>query len=154
MIDLLLEMKEVRDKAVFMNKEKLSYYYTNGFHKIYLSIINKAKKLNPIPEKEPGKRGRHGKGKIRSLIERLFDYEGEVCLFTKNFYVPFDNNQAERDVRMIKVKTKVSGCFRTQEGAKSFMTIISYLGTAKKHRISPIAALKKALLGEENFIFS
>jgi len=55
---------------------------------------------------------------------------------------------------MIKVKTKVSGCFRTKEGANSFMKIMSYLGTAKKHKISPIIALKKALLGEGNFIFS
>jgi len=154
MIDLLLKMKEVKEKAIFMGAEKLSYYYTNGFHKTYLGIIEKARTLNPIPEKEPGKRGRPGKGKIRCLVERLFDYEGGVCLFTRNFSVPFDNNQAERDVRMIKVKTKVSGCFRTKEGAKSFMTIMSYLGTSKKRRISRIIALKKALLGEGNFIFS
>ena len=154
MLDLLLNMKEVRDKAVFMRKENLSYYYLNSFHKEYSAIIERARKLNPIPEKQPGKRGRQGKGKIRSLIERLFDYKAEVCLFTKNFAVPFDNNQAERDVRMIKVKTKVSGCFRTKEGAKSFTTIMSYLGTAKKHGFSPLVALKKALLGDGEFIFS
>ncbi|MEG0153395.1 MAG: IS66 family transposase [Cellulosilyticaceae bacterium] len=154
MLDLLLKMKEVRDKAVFMGKENLSYYYTLGFRKSYLSIIEKARKLNPIPEKIPGKRGRIGKGKIRSLIERLFDYEGAVCLFVKNFNVPFDNNQAERDVRMVKVKTKVSGCFRTKEGAQNFLTIMSYIGTAKKHGKSPLLALKKAHLGECNFIFA
>ena len=112
------------------------------------------RELNPIPEKEPGKRGRKGKGKIRSLIERLFDYEDEVCLFTKNFNVPFDNNQAERDVRMIKVKTKVAGCFRTLEGAQNFMTIMSYLGTAKKQGISPMKALIKSLCSEGDFIFA
>ena len=154
MIDLLLKMKEVRDKAVFMRKEQLSYYYTNGFHKTYLGIIEKARELNPIPEKEPGKRGRQGKGKIRALIERLFDYKGEVCLFTKNLSVPFDNNQAERDVRMIKVKTKVSGCFRTKEGAKDFMSVMSFISTAKKQGIRPMLALRKALLGEGDFIFS
>ncbi len=94
MLDLLLKMKEVRDRAVFMGKESLSYYYTHGFKKSYMSIIKKARELNPLPEKILGKRGRQGKEKIRSLIERLFDYEGAICLFTKNFHVPFDNNQA------------------------------------------------------------
>ena len=153
MLNLLLKMKETRDKAVFMSKTNLSYYYTNGFKKSYRSIIEKARELNPLPEKTPGKRGRIGKGKIRSLIERLFDYEGEVCLFTKNFNVPFDNNQAERDVRMVKVKTKVSGCFRTKDGAQDFLTIMSYIGTAKKQCKSPLLAIKNALLGNSDFIF-
>lgn len=154
MLDLLLKMKEVRDKAVYMDKEKLSYYYMNGFHKDYLRIIEAGRHLNPIPEKKKGKRGRHGKGKIRSLIERLFDYKESVCLFTKNFSVPFDNNQAERDIRMIKVKTKVSGCFRTTEGAESFLTIMSYLGTAKKRGIRPMLALQKVFSGDGDSIFS
>ncbi len=154
MIDLLLDMKKQKDKAVFMSKDELSYYYTHKFHKEYQSIIEEARKLNPIPEKVPGKRGRQGKGKIRALIERLFDNEGSICLFTKNFNVPFDNNQAERDVRMVKVKTKVAGCFRTLDGAKNFMTIMSYLGTAKKQGISPMKALIKALSNECNFIFA
>ncbi len=153
MLNLLLRMKEVRDKAVFMGKESLSYYYTHGFKKTYMSIIEKARELNPLPEKIPGKRGRIGKGKIRSLIERLFDYKGSVCLFTQNFNVPFDNNQAERDVRMVKVKTKVSGCFRTKDGAQDFLTIMSYIGTAKKQGKSPLLAIKSALLGHSNFIF-
>ena len=154
MIDLLLDMKKQRDKTVFMSKEGLSYYYTHGFHKKYQSIIEEARELNPISEKVPGKRGRQGKGKIRALIERFFDNEASVCLFTQNFNVPFDNNQAERDVRMVKVKTKVAGCFRTLEGAQSFMTIMSYLGTAKKHSISAMKALRKALSDEGDFIFA
>ena len=154
MIDLLLKMKLKRDKAVFMGKNELSYYHTHDFHKEYEVIIEEARKLNPLPEKLPGKRGRQGKGKLRALIERLFDYEASVCLFTKNFDVPFDNNQAERDVRMIKVKTKVAGCFRTEDGAKSFMSIMSYIGTAKKHNISPMKALRKALVNEGDFIFA
>ncbi|MEG2974001.1 MAG: IS66 family transposase [Clostridium sp.] len=154
MLDLLLKMKEIRDKAVFKGKENLSYYYTHGFKKSYFSIIEKARELNPIPEKIPGKRGRQGKGKIRALIERFFDYEGAVCLFTKNFNVPFDNNQAERDVRMVKVKTKVSGCFRTRKGAQDFLDIMSYVGTAKKHGKSPLLALRNVLLGKSNFIFT
>ncbi|WP_054739864.1 hypothetical protein [Cellulosilyticum ruminicola] len=66
----------------------------------------------------------------------------------------FDNNQTKRDVRMVKVKTKVAGYFRTLEGVQNFMIIMSYLGTAKKHDISHIKALRKALSDEENFIFA
>lgn len=98
MINLLLEMKKVRDKAVFMGKKNLSYYFTHGFHSKYLLIIDKARKLNPIIEKQPSKRGHQGKGKIHALIERPYDYEASVCLCTKNFSIPFDNSQAERDV--------------------------------------------------------
>ena len=151
---LLLRMKKVRDTAVNFNKENLSYYYLHGFDTEYECIINEARKQNPIAEKQAGKRGRQPKGKIRSLVERLAEYKGGVCLFTQNFHVPFDNNQAERDVRMVKVKTKVSGCFRTKEGADAFAIIMSYIGTANKHEINSFVAIKKALSGLSDFIFA
>ncbi len=154
MIDLLLKMKDVRDKAVCSGKENLSYYYMRIFYKEYDRIIEDGRIQNPIQEKKPGKRGRQAKGKVRALIERLSEYKGAVCLFTKNFLVAFDNNQAERDVRMIKVKTKVSGCFRTKEGADAFAKIMSYIGTANKHGINSFIAVKKALVNQSDFIFA
>ena len=150
---LLLHMKEVRDKSVNSGKENLSYYYLHGFDKQYESIIHEAREQNPIKEKQTGKRGRQAKGKLRALVERLAEYKDGICLFTKNFSVPFDNNQAERDVRMVKVKTKVSGCFRTKEGADSFAKIMSYIGTANKHGINSFIAIKMALTGQSDFIF-
>jgi len=153
MKSLLLRMKKVRDKAVSSGKEKLSYYYLNGFDVAYNTIIDEARVQNPIKDREPGKRGRTAKGKILSLAERLYEYKGGVCLFTKNFGVPFDNNQAERDVRMVKVKTKVSGCFRTKEGSDTFAAIMSYVGTANKHGINSFIAVKNAIAGQSNFIF-
>lgn len=154
MINLLLRMKDVRDKAVCSGKENLSYYYLHTFDKEYDRIIEEGRTQNPIQEKKPGKRGRQAKGKVRALIERLAKYKGAVCLFTKNFLVPFDNNQAERDVRMIKVKTKVSGCFRTKEGADNYAKIMSYIGTANKHGINSFIAVKKALINQSDFIFA
>jgi len=154
MIDLLLKMKDVREKAVYSSKENLSYYYLHTFDKEYDRIIKEGRIQNPIQEKKPGKRGRLAKGKVRALIERLSKYKGSVCLFTKNFLVPFDNNQAERDIRMIKVKTKVSGCFRTKEGADAFAKIMSYIGTANKHGINSFIAVKKALTNQSDFIFA
>ena len=66
----------------------------------------------------------------------------------KNFVFPFDNNQAERDLRMIKVKVKVSGCFRTEEGSTDFLKIMSYTGTAKKQGVNPFRAILLALIGQ------
>lgn len=80
------------------------------------------------------------KGKERSLIDRLIKLKDSVCLFIHNFLVPFDNNQAERDLRNVKTKAKVSGCFRTKKGAQTYLTITSYLSTARKHGINAIDA--------------
>ena len=93
------------------------------------------------------------KGKTRSLIERLRKLKDEVCRFVKDFTVPFDNNLAERDLRNIKTKIKVSGCFRTTDGAENYLKIMSYIGTAKKNGINAVKALKAAFDGTPDIIF-
>lgn len=101
----------------------------------------------PPPDKmEPKKRGKKKKGKERSLIDRyrLIKLKDSGCLFIHNFAVSFDNNQAERDLRNVKTKAKVSGCFRTKTGAQNYLTITSYLSTAKKHGINASDALTYA----------
>lgn len=152
-IDLLLEMKKVKDKAVEKGKDFLSYYHYHKFDKKYDELIGQARKENPLPETAEKKRGRKKKGKILALVERLANYKASVCLFIHNFNVPFDNNQAERDLRMIKVKTKVSGCFRTEEGARDYLKIMSYVGTAHKQGYNAYEAIKNAISGHPNFIF-
>jgi len=152
---LLLRMKKVKDDFMDNDKETLTYYYRRIFCFEYDRIIEEGRNQNPIKDKPPGKRGRQKKGKIRSLIERLAKYKAEVCLFINDFSIPFDNNQAERDIRMFKVKQKVSGCFRTKEGADTFAKIMSYLGTANKHGINAYKAIECALLGQsEAMLFS
>ena len=152
-IDLLLEMKKVKDKAVEKGKDFLSYYHYHKFDKKYDELIEQARKENPLPETTEKKRGRKKKGKILALVERLANYKASVCLFIHNFNVPFDNNQAERDLRMIKVKTKVSGCFRTEEGARDYLKIMSYVGTAHKQGYNAYEAIKNAITGHPDFIF-
>lgn len=110
--------------------------------------------MNPLPVITEKKRGRKKKGKILALITRLLEYKESVCLFVKTFAVPFDNNLAERDIRMIKVKTKVSGCFRTKDGADDFLKIMSYVGTAKKLGINSYEAIRQAIVGNPDFIFN
>jgi transposase len=153
--DLLLEMKRVRDKAVGKGNTELSYYYHHKFSIKYDQIIETAYIETPEPAASPQKkRGRKKRGRILSLIDRLKELKGAVCLFTKNFFVPFDNNQAERDLRMIKVKTKVSGCFRTKKGAQDYLDIMSYVSTAKKHGSSAYNAIKNAVAGTPDYIFT
>lgn len=152
-IDLLLDMKKVKEKAIEAGKESLSYYHYHKFDKRYKELIKQAREENPLPVTTERKRGRKKKGKILALVERLDNYKASICLFIHNFMVPFDNNQAERDIRMIKVKTKVSGCFRSEEGARDYLKIMSYIGTAHKQGYKAYDAIKKAVSGFPDFIF-
>lgn len=151
---LLLDMKKVRDKALLSNKDEVSYYHRHKFDMEYDAIIKTAYKENPLPETPMKKRGRKKKSKVLNLICRLDNYKGSVCLFIKNLCVPFDNTQAERDLRMVKVKTKVSGCFRSEEGAQEYLTIMSYIGSARKHGINAFTAIREALNGNPDIIFN
>jgi len=151
--DLLLEMKKIRDKSVDGGKENLSYYYLHKFDKLYDEYIQQGRIENPLPEKAPNQKRRKKKGKVRALIERLANYKASVCLFMKDFRVPFDNNQAERDLRMVKVKTKVSGCFRVEEGARDYLKIMSYVGTAHKQGLNAYEALRMAISGHPEVIW-
>lgn len=151
--ELLLAMKKIKDKALADGKDAVSYYHLHKFDKQYDEIIQTAYKENPVPESTAKKRGRKKRGKVLNLICRLDNYKASVCLFIKNLCVPFDNNQAERDLRMIKVKTKVSGCFRSEEGAQEYLTIMSYIGTAHKHGINAFTAIREALNGNPDIIF-
>ena len=152
-IDLLLEMKKVKDKAIEAGKESLSYYHKHKFDKVYDALIKQAREENPLPVSTEKKRGRRKKGKILALVERLDNYKASVCLFARDLMIPFDNNQAERDLRMIKVKTKVSGCFRSEEGARDYLKIMPYIGTAHKQGCNAYNAIRNAILGTPELIF-
>jgi transposase len=150
---LLLDMKKVKETALQKGKDEVSYYHLHKFDTEYDDIIKTAYAENPLPETTEKKRGRRKKSKVLNLICRLDNYKASVCLFIKNFCVPFDNNQAERDLRMVKVKTKVSGCFRSEEGAQEYLTIMSYIGTAHKHGINAFTAIREALNGNPDIVF-
>lgn len=115
----------------------------------YRNILTRAsKELPEIPAKPRGKRGRMAKSDAHNLCERLKKHETAVLLFAKQPHVPFTNNRAERDLRMAKVKQKISGCFRKEQYARAYCRISSYLQTMACRGINPLVAIQVALAGK------
>jgi transposase len=150
MAELLLEIKA----AVAATPEPAMSLWPpelKAFEKRYDAVVQSGFAANPAPvsptEGEMKKRGRPKHLPPVNLLIRLRDFQGEVLAFMSDFRVPFDNNQGERDVRMVKVKQKVSGGFRTLEGAKRFGRIRGYISTARKQAKNVFEAIREAFDG-------
>ena len=126
MIKCLLEAKTLVDQAKNNDRNSLNSEQLDTIKNRYENIIGQGEEQEPTPEPPPKKkRGRKKKSKSRNLLERLRNYQSEILAFAYDFRVPFDNNLSERDIRMIKVKLKISGMFRTIAGADSFCCLRS-----------------------------
>lgn len=130
LIDLLLRMKATKERLLAEGKECASRYYKDKFMFRWKARIQRGQRMNPLAL---GAKGNWIRNRARCLLDRLEEHTEEFLLFFHDFRVPFDNNQAERDVRPFKVKLKMAGCFRTFDGAQDFAKIHSVLSTITKH---------------------
>lgn len=144
---LLRIMNQTVKKAKEKGKETLSCATMDKLLKAYTQITKGALTCyDPPPEKKG--RGRIKQPKSKNLLDRLITYKEETLRFLSDFRVPFDNNLAERDLRMTKVKLKVSGCFMSEHGARRFARIRGYISTLKKNQERVLVRLREALGGD------
>jgi transposase len=148
MIEYLIDIKKAVDEAK-SNTDTLFKEHIDTFETRYQNILDKGYSENPLPQKKSNKkkRGRLKKSKARNLLERLDGHREEVLAFMYDFKVPFDNNLAERDLRMAKVQQKISGTFRSQDGADAFCRIRSYISTTRKNAVNAVEAIVNAFAG-------
>lgn len=150
MHDLLLKIH----KVVFSHKEEgraaLSVYRLKVFEAKYNDIIVAGKKLHGHRGEleQTGSRGRKRQRKGKNLLDRLDQNRSQVLGFMRDFTVPFTNNLAEQDIRMQKVKQKISGCFRTLAGADIFARLRTYISTARKQGHRVLDAIRFAVIGQ------
>ena len=147
MSQLLLEIKSFVEQTAQVACE-LAPNRIADFESRYDQILTEAKAANP-PLSQPGpkRRGRVKQSPAKNLIDRLDKHKRATLAFMHDFTIPFDNNLVERDIRMIKLKQKVSGGFRTKAGAQTFCAVRSYISTVKKQGGKVIDAITQALLG-------
>jgi len=114
---------------------------------LYAALLAAGDTANPPLPPTPGRRGRPRQTKTRNLLDRLRTHQAAVLAFLDDWRVPFDNNQAERDLRMVKVQQQVSGTFRTAAGAAAFCRWRGYLSTLRKHGLDLLNAITLTLQG-------
>jgi transposase len=148
MNELLTEMKKYTDECKEQLRE-LDFEQIKALEERFDAIIIKAIEENPHslnPQKQ-GKRGKNPKTKARNLLDRFIEHKEKILRFLTDLKVPFENNQAERDIRMMKLQQKISGTFRTTQGAQAFCRIRAYISTGKKNNLPVLEGIRAALIG-------
>ena len=148
MKELLLDMKTAVEQARAQGRGCLHSLELADWKARYALLLAEGYQANPPdPPPEISRRGRRKQSAARNLLDRLSKHQDAVLLFLDNFAVPFDNSLAERDLRMVKVQQKISGCFRSEAFAVAFCRIRGYLSTLRKQGVAVLTALEQALVG-------
>ncbi len=145
--DLLLSMKEATQHAREQGKRWLDPLEVLDWERAFLRLLDEGDQVTPRATAPPGSKGRVKQSAARNLLDRLRKHQKAVFCFLEDLRVDFDNNLAERDLRMIKVQQKVSGCFRSLAGAQAFSRIRGYLSTLHKQGLPLLSALQVTLCG-------
>lgn len=142
-------LQETCAQVARRKRKKLTARQYANLQKRYRNILTRGEReLPPLPVRQRGKRGRIAKSDAHNLWERLRQHESAVLLFACDPNVAFTNNRAERDLRMSKVKQKVSGCFRKPLYAQAYCRISSYLQTMANRGYNPLVSIQLALSGQ------
>ena len=150
MMTLLVEIKTQVESAKADGLKVLNPEQVETFEQRYRQVLTDGFKNNPSPlmdENVPKKRGKQKQSSPRNLLDRLEKHHSAVLAFMYDFQVPFDNNQAERDIRMMKLKQKISGCFRSFAGAQQFCRIRGYISTLRKQETPVLDSLRSIFVG-------
>lgn len=147
--DLLRQMRTVAEQARAQGLRQVPLTQRAPLLTRYRELLAVGLAANPPPQaqRRPGQRGRLAQSPARNLLERLALGQDHVLAFLDDLAIPFDNNQAERDLRGLKVQQKVSGCFRSDAGAAAFARLRSYLATLRKQGLALLAALETVFAG-------
>ncbi|MCC7107055.1 MAG: IS66 family transposase [Chloroflexi bacterium] len=145
---LLLEIKEAADRARAAGVPTLPPEAQQAWTVRYTDLVAEGLRLNPPAPPAGGKQGRPKRSPAGNLAVRLSTHQAETLAFMTDLRVPFDNNQAERDLRMMKVRQKISGCFRSKTALDRFCTIRSYVCTLRKQALPILASLADAFRGQ------
>jgi transposase len=149
MIDHLLAIKQAVATASAAGLSALPSSDQEPFLKEYERIVQAGYAQNPVaPASGPKRRGRRKQSKARNRLDRFRDHPGEILAFLRDFAVPFDNNQSERALRMMQLRQKISGPFRSFAALENFGRIRGYVATARKHGLNALAALQRVFLGD------
>ena len=144
---LLVEMRTATERARAQGQTRLPASQRGTLVARYGHILALGLAANPPPAHNPRQRGRIKQSPTRNLLERLWLGQSQVLAFLDDLAVPFDNNQAERDLRMLKTQQKVSGCFRSDTGAEAFARLRSYLSTLRKQGVALLDAVQTLFTG-------
>lgn len=144
---LLREMQAATDDARAQGASQLAAAPRRAFVARYAAALASGLAANPPPTRRPRQRGRCKQSPARNLLQRLWFQQAQVLAFLDDLTIPFDNNQAERDVRMLKTQQKVSGGFRSEVGAAAFARTRGYLSTLRKQGIGLLDALRSLFIG-------
>ena len=148
MIQLLLDIKTDVEESKQQGLDVLASERLHFFAARYQDILTEGLRANPpVPSETPKSRGRPKQSPPKNLLDRLQKQQSAVLRFMYDFRVPFDNNQGERDLRMVKVKQKISGGFRSLVGGQIFCRTRGYISTLKKQKLNILDELRKVFMG-------